>query len=157
MRLELSGTQDIDAPAEAVWRSLLDHELIAAAAPGVESAEAIDDTHFRAVAALGVGSISLRFSLQVELHDIEPPERLRMSVKGAAPGSAMRAEAGASVAALGATTSRLDWTVASDVHGTAAGVGARMLQSTARKMTESFWRNFAERAATAAREPAPPP
>lgn len=154
MRLELAGTQEIAAAADVVWRHLLDHAFVAAAAPGVESVEAIDGQRFRAVTSLGVGSMSLRFTLHVELYDIEPPQRVRIAVKGAAPGSAMRADAGASIVATGPLESRLDWTVASDAHGSVAGVGARMLQGTARRITETFWRTFAERVAGAAAAPA---
>jgi carbon monoxide dehydrogenase subunit G len=147
MRLELSGTQAIAAPAEIVWRHLSDHEFIAAAAPGVESAQRIDAEHFKVIASLGVGSIRLRFALQVELFDIEPTAKLRMAVKGSAPGSAMRAEAGASIASDGPLASIVEWTIASDVHGNIAGTGARLLQGTARKLTVEFWENFAKRAA----------
>ena len=156
MRIELSGTQIVAAPLEPTWRNLVDHDFIAAVAPGIESVEMIDGEHFHAIAALGVGSMSLRFALQLRLHDLVPPASVRMSVKGSAPGSAMRAEASASIAPTGPATTRLDWTVASDVHGTVAGVGARLLQSTARKMTETFWRKFAERTAETARAAAPP-
>jgi len=152
VRVELSGTQVINAPAETVWAHLLDHKFVAESAPGVESVEAIDAERFRVVAALGVGSIKLRFALQVELSDIEPPSRLRISVKGNAPGSAMRAEATASLVASGPNASSLDWTIASDVHGTIAGVGARLLQATARKLTQTFWKKFAKRTAAAAKK-----
>jgi uncharacterized protein len=156
VRIELSGTQQVDAPIDLTWRNLIDHDFIAAAAPGIESVEMIDDEHFRAIAALGVGSMSLRFALQLRLHDLVPPSSVRISVKGTSPGSAMRAEASASIAPTGPATTRLEWTVASDVHGTVAGVGARLLQGTARRMTETFWRKFAERTAQTAGEAAPP-
>jgi carbon monoxide dehydrogenase subunit G len=146
VRLELSGTQEIAAPAATVWQCILDHEFIAAAAPGVESAERIDPEHFRVIASLGVGSIRLRFALQVELVDVQPPSHLRMSVKGSAPGSAMRAEAGALIASAGPRASTVEWTIASDVHGNIASTGARLLQGTARKLTVEFWENFATRA-----------
>lgn len=152
MRLELSGTQEIDAPPEMVWSRLLDHEFVAASAPGVESVEAIDPEHYRVVAGLGVGSMKLRFALQVELFDIEPPSKVRMSVRGDAPGSAMRAEADASLVPIGPRSSRLDWTVRSDVHGTIASVGARVLQGTAGKLTRGFWKKFAKRTAAAAKK-----
>jgi carbon monoxide dehydrogenase subunit G len=147
VRLALSGTQEIAAPADTVWRHLLDHQFIAAAAPGVESAERIDPEHFRVTASLGVGSIRLRFALQVELFDVRPSSSLRMSVKGSAPGSALRAEAGATIASAGPLASTVDWTIASDVHGSIASTGARLLQGTARKLTVEFWETFAKRAA----------
>lgn len=135
-----------------VWSRLLDHEVVAASAPGVESVEAIDAEHYRVVAGLGVGSMKLRFALQVELFDLEPPSKVRMSVRGDAPGSAMRAEAGASLVPIGPRSSRLDWTVRSDVHGTIASVGARVLQGTAGKLTRGFWKKFAKRTAAAAKK-----
>jgi uncharacterized protein len=152
VRLETSGVQEIDAPTAVVWSNLLDHDFVAAAAAGVESVEPIDAEHYRVVAMLGVGSIALRFTLHVQLHDIDPPTGLRMSVQGAAPGSAMRVEAGATLTSLDDGATRLAWTVASDVHGTIAGIGARMLQGTMRKKTAAFWVQFAENCVA----PAPP-
>jgi carbon monoxide dehydrogenase subunit G len=144
VRLETSGVQEIDAPAPVVWSNLIDPGFVAAAAAGVESVEPVDETQYRVVASLGVGSISLRFTLHVQLHDVDPLAGLRMSVQGAAPGSAMRVEAGATLASLDAGATRLTWIVTSDVHGTIAGIGARMLQGTMRRKIEGFWTQFAE-------------
>lgn len=145
MRLELAGTQEIEAPAAVVWKHLIDHEFVGGAAPGLESVAEIDAEHFRVVAGLGVGSIKLRFTLQVALFDLEAPRNLKISVKGDAPGSAMRAEAQVSLVQAGQRSTRLDWALTSDVHGTIASIGARMLQGTVRRLTESFWKKFAKR------------
>jgi carbon monoxide dehydrogenase subunit G len=150
VRLETSGVQEIDAPTAVVWSNLIDHDFVAAAATGVESVETIDASHYRVVAMLGVGSIALRFTLHVQLHDIDPLASLRMSVQGAAPGSAMRVEAGATLTSLDAGATRLAWTVASDVHGKIVGIGARMLQGTMRRRIEAFWVQFAENCAAPA-------
>jgi carbon monoxide dehydrogenase subunit G len=40
---------------------------------------------------------------------------------------------------------RLNWAADSDVSGTVASVGARLLEGTARKLTEEFWTDFARR------------
>lgn len=144
MRLETSGVQEIEAPAAVVWSNLTDPAFVAAAAAGVESVEPVDATQYRVIAFLGVGSVSLRFTLHVQLHDVDPLAGLRMSVQGAAPGSAMRVEAGATLAASDTGPTRLAWTVASDVHGKIVSIGARMLQGTMRRKIEAFWRQFAE-------------
>jgi carbon monoxide dehydrogenase subunit G len=149
VRLESSGVQEIEAPAAVVWSNLTDPTFVAAAATGVESLEPIDATQYRVIAFLGVGSISLRFTLHVQLHDIDPLAGLRMSVQGAAPGSAMRVEAGATLTPSDVGPTRLAWTVASDVHGTIAGIGARLLQGTMRRKTEAFWTQFAGNCVTA--------
>ena len=144
MRLETSGVQEIEAPAAVVWSNLTDPAFVAAAAAGVESVEPVDATQYRVIAFLGVGSISLRFTLHVQLHDVDPLAGLRMSVQGAAPGSAMRVEAGATLTSSDVGPTRLAWTVASDVHGKIVSIGARMLQGTMRRKIESFWTQFAE-------------
>ena len=41
--------------------------------------------------------------------------------------------------------SRLKWSASSEVRGTVASVGARLLKGTAKKLTESFWDKFAAR------------
>jgi len=151
VRLETTGVQEIDAPVAVVWSNLTDPAFVAAAAAGVESVEPVDAEHFRVVALLGVGSISLRFTLHVQLHDVDPLAGLRMSVQGAAPGSAMRVEAGATLAPLEGGATRLAWKVTSDVHGTIAGIGARMLQGTMRRKIEAFWTQFAENCVPATR------
>jgi len=152
VRLETSGIQEIGAPVAVVWSNLIDPAFVAAAAAGVESVEPIGATQFRVVALLGVGSISLRFTLHVHLHDVDPLAGVRMSVQGAAPGSAMRVEAGATLATLETGGTQLAWTVTSDVHGTIASIGARLLQGTMRRKTETFWGQFAANCAAA---PAP--
>jgi carbon monoxide dehydrogenase subunit G len=149
VRLETTGVQEIDAPTAVVWSNLIDPGFVAAAAAGVESVQPIDAEQFRVVALLGVGSISLRFTLHVQLHAVDPLVGLRMSVQGAAPGSAMRVEAGATLTSLDGGATRLSWTVASDVHGKIVGIGARMLQGTMRRRIEAFWLQFAENCAAA--------
>src|SRR2546430_14188845 len=87
MRLDFSGAREIAAPPEQVWQRLLDHEFVASVAPGVESVEAVGDRHFKGGSAFGVGSVKLRFQLDVELTDVRPPQRLKLAARGKAPGS----------------------------------------------------------------------
>ena len=89
MRLEFSGAPEIAAPREKVWGHLLDPNFVAACAPGVESVEAVDPTHFKVISGLGVGAVQVKFKLDVELFDMVEPERLKMAARGKAPGSAV--------------------------------------------------------------------
>lgn len=145
MRLEFSGAPEIAAPPGEVWRRLLDHTFVAAIAPGVESVDAVDDRHFKVVAGLGVGAVKVKFQLDVELTDVDPPRHLRMLARGKAPGSGVEVTTDLVITPLAPDRSRLDWRASSEVRGTIASVGARLLKGTARQLTESFWRKFAER------------
>lgn len=123
----------------------MDPGFVASCAPGVEGVEAIDATHFRVTTLLGVGSVRVRFVMDLELADLVPPERGRMVVRGTAPGSVIQAESTVRLAADGPAATTLDWSVHSEVRGTIASTGARLLKGTARKLTEQFWNTFGEK------------
>lgn len=145
MRLEFSGAPEIAAPPDQVWKRLLDYKFVASVAPGVESVEAVDDRHFKVVAGVGVGSVKVKFQIDVELSDVVPPKRLTLSAHGKAPGSALDVRTALEVEPVAPNRSRLRWDATSEVRGTVASVGARLLKGTAKKLTEGFWQAFAER------------
>ena len=128
-----------------MWEKLLDPDFVAASAPGVESVEALDATHFKVVSAFGVGSVKVRFKLDVELFDIVEGQSLKMRARGKAPGSAVDVVSELRLEDLGDGKTRLNWSATSEVSGTVASVGARLLEGTARKLTEQFWTDFAKR------------
>jgi carbon monoxide dehydrogenase subunit G len=148
MKLEFAGAPEITAPREQVWERLMDPNFVAASAPGVESVEAVDPTHFKVVSGLGVGAVKVRFKLAVELSDVVPPERLRMAARGRAPGSAVDVVSNVRLDDAGNGRTRLSWSATSTISGTVASVGARLLEGTARRLTEEFWTDFARRVST---------
>lgn len=145
MKLEFSGAPEITAPRAVVWQRLMDPDFVAASAPGVESVEPVDPTHFKVISGLGVGAIKVKFKLDVELFDIVEGERLKMRARGMAPGSAVDVVSAVHLEETGRDTTRLNWSATSEVSGTVASVGARLLESTARRLTEQFWTDFARR------------
>ncbi len=132
--MHFEGTVDIKAPRDRVWAFLIDPEQVGRCGPGVESIEVIDATHFKAVAKVGVGFISARFTVNLELAEQEAPDRAVLKAHGQAPGSAVdaNAEMRLSDGADGAT--RMDWAADVTISGTLASVGARLIEGTANKM-----------------------
>jgi uncharacterized protein len=145
MKLEFSGSPTIAAPRERVWERLMDPTFVAQSAPGVESVTTIDPTHFKVVSGFGVGSIKVRFAMVVELFDIVDHESAKMRVRGKAPGSAIDVVSSMQIEDAGSSSSQLTWSATSEVSGTVASVGARLMEGTARKLTEQFWTDFARR------------
>jgi carbon monoxide dehydrogenase subunit G len=145
MKLQFSGAPEIAASRDQVWKRLMDPNFVARSAPGVESVETIDPTHFKVVSAFGVGAVKLRFTLNVELFDVVESEAAKMRARGRAPGSNVDMVAAIRVEEAAPGRVRLSWTADSDVSGTVASVGARLLEGTARKLTEQFWLDFAQR------------
>ncbi|MBA3659821.1 MAG: carbon monoxide dehydrogenase subunit G [Gemmatimonadales bacterium] len=145
MKLEFSGSPAITAPRARVWERLMDPQFVSQSAPGVESVETIDPNHFKVVSGFGVGAIKVKFKMDVELFDVTVPERAKMRARGKAPGSAMDVISSMELIEEAVDRTRLNWTATSNVSGTVASVGARLLEGTARKLTEQFWTDFAKR------------
>ena len=148
MKLQFSGAPEITASRQQVWAKLMDPDFVAASAPGVESVEAVDPSHFKVVSGLGVGSIKVRFKLDVELFDVVTAQQLKMRARGKAPGSAVEVVSDLRLEDAGPERTRLNWSATSEVSGTVASVGARLLEGTARRLTEEFWTDFARRVST---------
>jgi carbon monoxide dehydrogenase subunit G len=145
MRLEFAGAPEILAPPEEVWTRLMDPNFVAASTPGVESVEAVDPTHFRVISGIGVGPLRVGFQLDVELSDVVPLERLRMTAVGRASGSAIDTVSSVRLEPLDNGRTRLNWVATSTISGTVASLGPRLLESAARRLTEDFWTDFARR------------
>jgi carbon monoxide dehydrogenase subunit G len=146
MKLDFAGAPEIGASRNQVWARLTDPDFIAASAPGVESVERLDPTHFRVTSGIGVGPMRVRFELDVQLSDIVEPERLRMTALGRAPGSAVDTVSSVRLEPLGDNRTRLAWTATTTISGAVAGLGGRLLEPIARRLTEEFWSDFARRA-----------
>jgi carbon monoxide dehydrogenase subunit G len=146
MKLEFSGAPEITASRDLVWKRLTDPDFVAQSAPGVESVQTIDPTHFKVIAGLGVGAVKVKFKLDVELFDVVEGQRLKMRSRGKAPGSAVDVVSALEVVDAGPGRTRLEWSATSEVSGTVASVGARLLEGTARRLTQEFWTDFANRA-----------
>jgi uncharacterized protein len=149
MKIDFAGSPVIAATREEVWTRLTDPDFVAASGPGVESVETLDPTHFKVISGLGVGSVKVRFRLDVELFDIIEGQTLKMRARGKAPGSAVDVISRLELQDAGPGQTRLQWSATSELSGTVASVGSRLLEWTARKLTEEFWTDFARRASVA--------
>ena len=132
--MQFSGTVDIKAPRDKVWAFLIDPDQVGSCGPGVESIEVIDETHFRAKAKVGVGFISARFVVDLELAEQDPPSKAVIKAHGQAPGSAVDATATMSLGDGDDGATRMDWSADVTISGTLASVGARLIDGTANKM-----------------------
>ena len=133
--MQFSGAVDIAAPRDRVFAFVTDPEQVGSCGPGVESIEIVDETHFRARAKVGMGFISARFVVDVELAERRPPDVAVIRARGQAPGSAVDAEARMNLVdgpTPGTTT--MVWAAEVHIGGTLANVGARMIEGTADKM-----------------------
>jgi len=137
--MEFSGTQTIAAPIAMVWAFLLDVNKVAACAPGFQSLEVLGGEEWKAVIAVGIGPVKAKFTLDVTRPEMQEPERMVVKARGKAPGSAVEMAGEMHLTALEEDQTRMDWKATVTVSGTIASVGARLMQSTANKLTHQFF------------------
>lgn len=141
--MEIKGEYKIAAPREKVFAALNDPAVLQACIPGCESLEKTSDTEMKAKVRLRIGPVSATFTGKVTLSDIDPPNGYKISGEGQG-GVAGFAKGGAVVALRddgGATV--LDYNVDAQVGGKIAQVGARLIEGTARKLSDEFFGKFA--------------
>lgn len=145
MKLHFSGSPEVKAARVIVWQRLVDPRFVAESAPGIESVEVIDETHFRVISGFGPRAMRARITLDGELFDLVPGVSAKMRLRGNGPGSLIEVLSTISVRDVGPEKVRLEWTATSELTGGLANVGVRLLEGVARKMTEQFWDDFARR------------
>ena len=138
--MHLEGTVNIKAPRETVWQFLTDPNKVSQCAPGVETVEIVEPgKKFRAVAAIGFGTVKARFAGDAEFLELEAPNRAKIKGHGNAPGSAadVTSEMFLSDGPEGSTEMR--WTADVVVLGQLASLAARMMTPVSQKLTEQFF------------------
>jgi uncharacterized protein len=137
--MQFSGTTEIDAPRDKVWAFVIDPQQVGWCGPGVESIEAVDATHFKARAKVGIGIISARFNVNVELVEAVEPDRAVIKASGQAPGSAVDATGEMILAGPAEGPTTMTWSADVTIMGSIASVGARLVEGTANKLiTQAF-------------------
>ena len=137
--MEFSGNQTIAASVDKVWTFLLDVNQVASCALGFQSLEELGEEHWKAVVGVGVGAVKAKFTMDVTRPEMQEPERMVVKGRGKAPGSAVELSGDIQLTAVENEQTRMDWEAKVVVSGTIAGVGARLLQGVAEKLTDQFF------------------
>lgn len=142
--MEMTGEYRIPASRDAVWQALNDPEVLKACIPGCEELTRTADDAMSAKVTTKVGPVKATFVGQVTFSNVHAPESYTISGEGKG-GVAGFAKGGANVrladAEGGAT--RLNYDVDAQVGGKIAQLGSRLIDSSARKLAEQFFANFA--------------
>jgi carbon monoxide dehydrogenase subunit G len=143
--MEMSGTIELRAPREQVWQALNDPLVLKECIPGCEALERTPDDEFLATAVIKVGPIKATFNGKVRLSDISAPSGYTISGQGQggiAGFAAGTAKVQLDVASDGGTV--LSYQTQTKIGGKLAQLGARLIDSTAKKLTTQFFDAFRE-------------
>jgi carbon monoxide dehydrogenase subunit G len=127
------------APIEKVWDFLMDPHQVGPCMPGFKAVEVIDPQTFKVRVGVGIAAVKATFAMEVRMVELEPPTRATGKAHGMAPGSAVDITSAMSLSEAGAGTTTMQWSADVVVSGTLASLGARVMNSTAQKMTAQFF------------------
>jgi carbon monoxide dehydrogenase subunit G len=148
--MEFTGSVQIDAPRDAVWTLLLDFEQLAQCGPGVQSIEQLDPTHARVKAKIGVAFMTMGFTIDLELVEVVAPDRAVIRATGAASGNQVEASGHMQLSGPPEGPTTMDYAATVELFGSLAGVGSRMIESTAGKLVDETFACVRARLAPAA-------
>ncbi|PWE56032.1 carbon monoxide dehydrogenase [Metarhizobium album] len=140
--MDMTGEERIAAPRDAVWAALNDPEILKQCIPGCQSLEMKSPTELSAVVKIRIGPVSASFTGDVILSNINAPESYTISGEGKG-GIAGFAKGGADVTLKdeGAET-LLVYDVKAQIGGKLAQLGARLIDSTSKKLAQQFFTDF---------------
>jgi uncharacterized protein len=148
--MEMTGEYRIPAAREEVWRALNDPNVLQRCIPGCESVEKLSDTQFTAKVVLKIGPMTAKFSGKGTLSDLDPPNGY--TITGEGQGGVAGFGKGSAKVRLepDGTGTLMRYTADTQVGGKMAQLGARLIDSTSKKLADEFFGRFA-----AALSPAP--
>jgi hypothetical protein len=151
--MDMTGERRIAAPRGRVWDALNDPAVLKVSIPGCESLEKQAADAFKAVASVKIGPISARFTGNVQLTDLDPPNGYTISGEGQG-GVAGFAKGGAKVhLADDGDGTLLSYEVHAQVGGKIAQLGARLIDASAKQMADAFFDRFSAHVAPVAAAP----
>ena len=135
----LEGDTLIPADRRTVWKALNDPEMLKACIPGCQSLEKLSDTDFTSSVRAAIGPVSATFGAKITLTEIDADRGYTIvgEGKGGAAGFA-RGKARVDLQDEDGGT-RLRYSADVNVGGKLAQVGSRLIQGTAKKLSEQFF------------------
>ena len=141
--MKLSGSYQINLEKQKVWEALNDPEILKQAIPGCEEFRKNSDTEFTAKATNKIGPFNASFTGDIELNDLNPPNSYKISGSGNSPVGFASGEANVKLEDHQDGT-KLTYEVEANVGGKIAQVGSRLIDMTAKKMADIFFKKFSE-------------
>lgn len=133
--MKLEGTYTFNAPREIVWETLMDPDALGKAVPGGEKLEKVGENQYDAALNVRVGPVNGKFDGNIELSEINEPDSYHMSVTGQGNAGFLNGEGDVSLSDTEDGNTLMTYTGEAQVGGKIAGVGQRLIDSSAKSIT----------------------
>ncbi len=136
--MKIEGNYTIKAPRELVWTLMIDPDILSRCVPGVQSLERTEENSYKLALKTGVGAIKGVYTGAIKLAEIREPEHYRMIVDGKGSAGFVKGVGDLDLVEQEAET-LIHYSGDISVGGTIAGVGQRMILTTAKMMAGQFF------------------
>jgi len=141
--MELNGERIIPASVDATWAALNDPEILKACIAGCETLERVGDDGFVAIVAMKIGPVSARFKGNLKLTNVNPPTSYTINFDGQGGVAGFgKGSADVSLMPISASSTKLAYSARATVGGKMAQIGSRLIDATAGKITDDFFKAF---------------
>ncbi len=138
--MQLKGDVTIKAPRKKVWDFLTDPNQLGQCVPGVEKIETIEPLKkYRGIVSVGLGSVKARFSGDVDILELNEPDRAKLKAHGTATGSAADAVCEMTLSDGPDNSTLVNWTADVNVSGQLASLVSRLMVPVSQKLAGVFY------------------
>jgi carbon monoxide dehydrogenase subunit G len=137
MRLE--GRYLFEARPETVWKTIIDPNVIAKCIPGLEKFVPVGENRYEAVIKAGVGAIKGTFTGNVLITAQLPPRQYKLIVEGKSTIGFAKGEGIVTLEAQPDGTTLVVCSGDTQLGGTIAVVGQRVIGATAQMLLDQFF------------------
>jgi len=146
----LKGDVTIHAPRKKVWDFLIDPIQIGQCIPGVEKIETVEDLkRYRAVVSIGLGSVKARFNADIDVLELDEPNRAKLKAHGTTTGSVADALSEMNLSDGPDQSTLVSWTADINVSGQLASLVSRLMVPVSQKLAGVFYDEVRKRIETA--------
>ena len=139
MKLALSSV--VPAPRDRVFAALVDPAILQKSIPGCESLVETGPDAYEATLKIGVAGLKGTYKGKASIRDKRPPEALTLAFEGKGGPGFVRGSAAIALSDNGGTTN-VACEADVQVGGLIAAVGSRLVEATAKKLADDFFRQL---------------
>lgn len=139
MKLDIGGSEVIQAPVEALWAALNDPVVLTRCVPGCKSMTETAPDAYKVDMQLRVAAVGGSFEGEIALSDKEPPKSCSIKVSGAGTLGHGNGSARFELIPEGANATKLAYQGVGEIGGLVAGVGQRILGSVSKHLIGKFF------------------
>ena len=141
--MKLTATYQIAAPRDKVFAALIDPVVLQRCIDGCEKMVKTSAETYDAHLKLGLAGLKGNYVGRVQLREQKPPESFTLIIDGKGGPGFVKGTARIQLSEKGDQT-QLHCDAEAQVGGLIASIGSRLVEATAKKMMDEFFRKFSE-------------